>query len=79
MKLPRNCSGLELANKLAGLGYEISRQTGSHIRLTTQQNGEHHITIPRHDPIKVGTFSAVLNDVAKHFLISRDDLIKRLF
>jgi len=79
MKLPRNCSGLELANKLAGLGYEISRQTGSHIRLTTQQNGEHHITIPHHDPLKVGTFSAVLNDVAKHFLISRDDLIKQLF
>ena len=44
MKLPRNCSGLELANKLNELGYEISRQTGSHIRLTTQQNGEHHIT-----------------------------------
>jgi len=79
MKLPRNCSGLELANKLAGLGYEISRQKGSHIRLTTQQNGEHHITIPHHDPLKVGTFSAVLNDVAKHFLISRDDLIKQLF
>ncbi|MDD5265716.1 MAG: type II toxin-antitoxin system HicA family toxin [Methylococcales bacterium] len=79
MKLPRNCSGLELANKLAELGYAISRQTGSHIRLTTQQNGEHHITIPHHDPLKVGTFSAVLNEVAKHFLISRDDLIKRLF
>lgn len=79
MKLPRDCSGLELANKLVGLGYEVSRQTGSHIRLTTQQNGEHHITIPQHDPLKVGTFSAISNDVAKHFLISRDDLIKRLF
>lgn len=79
MKLPRDLSGLELANKLAMLGYEITRQNGSHIRLTTQQNGEHHITIPQHNPLKVGTFSAVLNDVAKHFLISRDDLIKRLF
>ena len=79
MKVPRDCSGLELANKLAELGYEVSRQTGSHLRLTTHQNGEHHITIPQHDPLKVGTFSAVLNEVAKHFLISRDDLIKRLF
>ena len=79
MKLPRNCSGLELANKLAEFGYEVSRQTGSHIRLTTQQNGEHHITIPQHDPLKVGTFSAALNDIAKHFLISRDELIKQLF
>jgi predicted RNA binding protein YcfA (HicA-like mRNA interferase family) len=44
MRLPRDISGLELAKKLAELGYEISRQNGSHIRLSTQQNGEHHIT-----------------------------------
>jgi predicted RNA binding protein YcfA (HicA-like mRNA interferase family) len=68
MKLPRNCSGLELANKLSKLGYQVSRQTGSHIRITTQQNGEHHITIPHHDPLKVGTFSAVLNDVDRLIL-----------
>jgi len=67
MKLPRNCSGLERANKLAEFGYEVSRQTGS------------HIAIPQHDSLKVGMFSAVLNNVAKHFLISRDDLIKQLF
>ena len=79
MKLPRDCLGLELADKLAELGYEVSRQTGSHIRLTTQLNGEHHITIPQHAPLKLGTFSAILNDVAKHFLISRDDLIQRIF
>lgn len=79
MKLPRNISGLELANKLSVLGYQRSRQSGSHIRLTTRQNGEHHITIPLHEPLKVGTFSAILNEVAKHFLISRDELIKRLF
>ena len=56
MKLPCSCSGLELANKLAEVGYEVSRQTGSHIRLTTQQNGEHHITfrnmtLYQHDPL----------------------------
>ncbi len=79
MKLPRYMSGLELANKLAVFGYEVSRQSGSHVRLTTSQNGEHHITIPKHDPLKVGTFSAILNDVSKHFSIDRDDLIKRLF
>lgn len=61
------------------MGYAISRQSGSHIRLTTPQNGEHHVTIPQHDPLKVGTFSAVLNDVAKHFSMSREELIKRLF
>jgi hypothetical protein len=48
-------------------------------RLTTSQNGEYHITIPKHDPLKVGAFCAILNDVSKHFSIDRDDLIKRLF
>lgn len=79
MKLPRDISGSELAIKLTQFGYEITRQNGSHIRLTTQKNGEHHITIPRHDPLKVGTFSAILNDIAKHLEISRDELIDSLF
>lgn len=79
MKLPRDVSGLELASKLVVLGYGITRQNGSHIRLTTQQNGEHHITVPQHDPLKVGTLSAILNAIAKHFLISRDELVKQLF
>lgn len=50
MKLPRDLSGSDLAKRLNALGYQITRQTGSHLRLTTQENGEHHITIPRHDP-----------------------------
>ena len=41
MKLPRNVSGEQLAKALKLLGYEITRQTGSHFRLTTSQRGEH--------------------------------------
>ena len=37
MKLPRNVSGEQLAKALKVLGYEITRQTGSHFRLTTIQ------------------------------------------
>ena len=33
MKLPRDVSGDELGKRLGKLGYEITRQTGSHIRL----------------------------------------------
>jgi predicted RNA binding protein YcfA (HicA-like mRNA interferase family) len=46
MRLPRNISGQDLARRLSALGYEITRQTGSHMRLTTQEHGEHHVTIP---------------------------------
>jgi predicted RNA binding protein YcfA (HicA-like mRNA interferase family) len=47
MKLPRDISGQELASKLAVFGYGVTRQNGSHLRLTTTQNGEHYITMTR--------------------------------
>ena len=61
-KLPRNISGKSLIIKLKKLGYKPTRQIGSHIRLSTEQNGLHHITIPDHSPIKIGTLSNILND-----------------
>lgn len=60
-------------------GYVVTRQTGSHIRLTTTQVGEHHITIPHHSPLLVGTLNAILRDVAQHLEIDRDTLIALLF
>ena len=79
MKLPRDISGERLARALKPLGYLITRQTGSHLRLTTNQHGEHHVTIPRHDPIKIGTLAGILQDVADHFGLSREDLLTKLF
>jgi predicted RNA binding protein YcfA (HicA-like mRNA interferase family) len=79
VKLPRDLSGQELVKALERLGYEVSRQTGSHIRLTTQRNGEHHITVPAHDPIKIGTLNAILRDVADHADLSREELLEELF
>ncbi|MBX7055050.1 MAG: type II toxin-antitoxin system HicA family toxin [Pyrinomonadaceae bacterium] len=78
MKLPRDISGVSLARALKLLGYEISRQTGSHIRLTTFQDGEHHITVPAHNPIKIGTLAGILADIAAHHKISRDELLQQL-
>ncbi len=79
MKIPRNIKGRKLAKSLKKFGYQTTRQTGSHIRLTTQMNGEHHITIPEHNPLKIGTLSSILSDVAEHMNLSRDEVIKRLF
>lgn len=45
MRLPRDLSGADLVKALRSRGYEPTRQTGSHIRLTTRQNGDHHITV----------------------------------
>ena len=79
MKLPREISGDGLAKLLKKYGYEITRQTGSHIRLTTAVKGEHHITIPAHKDLKIGTLSGILSDVAIHFEIDKSDLENDLF
>jgi predicted RNA binding protein YcfA (HicA-like mRNA interferase family) len=63
---------------LAKLGYVVTRQAGSHVRLTTQQCGEHHVTIPQHDPLRIGTLASILAAVAAHHAISRDELLHRL-
>jgi predicted RNA binding protein YcfA (HicA-like mRNA interferase family) len=79
MKIPRDLSGAELVKRLARLGYATTRQTGSHIRLTSAVQGEHHITLPNHDPLKVGTLAAILASVAAHHGINRDELLHKLF
>lgn len=53
MKLPRDLSGRELAQALRIFGYEITRESGSHLRLTTTEQGEHHLTIPDHKSLAV--------------------------
>jgi len=49
------------------------------MRLTTTQRGEHHVTIPNHDPLRIGTLAGIIADVAGHFEITRDELVVRLF
>ena len=78
-KIPRDISGNQLAQNLSSFGYEVTRQTGSHLRLTTTVNGEHHITVPAHDPLKIGTLSGILGEVARHLEIPKAELIAQLF
>lgn len=79
MNLPRDIDASKLIKVLRKLGYETTRQSGSHIRLSTQQNGQHHITIPNHDPLKIGTLNAILTEVAQHLGIPKQELVERLF
>lgn len=79
MRLPRDISGTELAKLLMWYGYSITRQTGSHIRLTTRLGGEHHITIPFHSSLRIGTLNAILSEVAEHFKIERSQVIQEIW
>jgi predicted RNA binding protein YcfA (HicA-like mRNA interferase family) len=61
------------------MGYAVTRQTGSHMRLTSSAMGEHHITIPNHSVLRVGTLSAILSEVGEHLKLPREKLIETLF
>lgn len=79
MRLPRDVSGAELARHLERLGYRATRQTGSHMRLTLPGLPEHHVTIPAHDALRIGTLAAILSSVAARLGVSKDEIVSRLF
>ncbi len=79
MRLPRDVSGQDLIQALGRLGYATTRQTGSHVRLTTVRGGQHHVTVPRHDPLKPGTLRAILNEVGEQHGFDREELLRLLF
>jgi len=60
------------------LGYVVTRQNGSHIRVTTETGGQHHEVIPNHSPIKLGTLQGILRSVALHHGISTGEVLERL-
>lgn len=75
MKIPRDLTGSELEKALRALRYERVRQEGSHIRLTTQLNGTHHVTVPNHKPIKTGTLHGILKSVAAHHTLTVEQVL----
>ena len=80
MKLPRDINATELIKALSKLGYEITRQTGSHIRLSClSERGIHHITVPNHKQIRVGTLSQIIQDISIYFRETKDEIIHKLF
>lgn len=81
MKLPRDVGGATFSRLLAKhFAYNPLRQVGSHLRMVSTYMGEeHHITIPLHDPLKVGTLNALLAEVAAYLKIDKKRLLETLF
>ena len=79
-KLPRDLSGRALAQKLQKYGYKITRETGSHIRITSKYMGyTHHMTIPDHKNLKISTLNNILKSVSEYLNIEKSKLIKEIF
>ena len=78
MRLPRDLDPQRLIRGLSSLGYRPTRQSGSHIRITTQTNGEHHEVIPNGKPIKIGTLQSILSSIANHHNTTVQELLAKL-
>jgi predicted RNA binding protein YcfA (HicA-like mRNA interferase family) len=78
VKLPRDLSGRQLIQALRVLGYEVTRQRGSHIRITTQRGGVHHEAVPDHHPLKPGLLSGILKSIATHHRMAPEELLRLL-
>jgi predicted RNA binding protein YcfA (HicA-like mRNA interferase family) len=79
MRLPRDISGMQLVTALRRIGYEKNRQNGSHARLTHVGPPQHHVTVPLHDAIRLGTLSSILDEVAQAQDVSKESLARQLF
>ena len=76
MKIPRDLSGRELADRLCKVwDYREVKQTGSHIILQTETPSHQRLPIPAHKPVKVGTLSAIARQVARHKGVTREDVL----
>jgi predicted RNA binding protein YcfA (HicA-like mRNA interferase family) len=78
VKLPRDVDGARLIKALSVLGYQATRQKGSHVRVTTQVDGENHEVIPYHQPLKIGTLASILKHIAAHHQITVEELLRKL-
>ncbi len=79
MKLPHNVSGNRLAEVLCRTwGYEKVHQVGSHIILETSGPSHQRISVPAHNPLRLGTFNSILKAVATHKGVTRELMLRSL-
>lgn len=71
MKLPRDISGSEVVKALRRLGFEVTRQEGSHIRMS---KGGCHVTVPNHKALLPKTLQSIL----KQANITREEFLEVL-
>jgi hypothetical protein len=63
---------------LRKLGYVITRQSSSYLRVTTQAGGQHQEFIPNYSPIKIGTLKSILRNVAADHPMSVPEVLELL-
>jgi predicted RNA binding protein YcfA (HicA-like mRNA interferase family) len=79
VKLPRNISGDQFADHICRhWGYTRIKQVGSHIMLRTDTPSRSKQVIPAHNPMRIGTFSKILSQIAEHKQVPREENLRDL-
>ncbi len=79
MKIPRDLSGAQLVKVLCrDCDYQIVHQEGSHIILQTDAPSHQRLSVPNHNPLRVGTLNGILRVVSTHKGVERQRLLDSL-
>jgi predicted RNA binding protein YcfA (HicA-like mRNA interferase family) len=79
MKIPRDLSGAQLVKILCrDWGYRVAHQEGSHIILQTEEPSHQRLSIPNHNPVRVGTLNSIIRAVSQHKGVERQELLETL-
>jgi predicted RNA binding protein YcfA (HicA-like mRNA interferase family) len=79
VKIPRDLRGRQLAAALCRVwGYRQVNQVGSHIILQTETPEHHRLSVPDHQPLRLGTLNAILRAVARAKRITREQILASL-
>jgi predicted RNA binding protein YcfA (HicA-like mRNA interferase family) len=79
MKLPRDLSGAQLVKiPCRDWGYRVMHQEGSHIIVQTDLPSSQRLSVPNHNPVRVGTLNCIIRAVSLHKGIERQQLLETL-
>ena len=79
MKVPRDLSGAQLVKVLGrDWGDRVVHQEGSHIILQTDSPPHQRLSVPNHNPIRVGTLNSIVRAVSAHKGVERQQLLEAL-
>jgi predicted RNA binding protein YcfA (HicA-like mRNA interferase family) len=79
MKIPRDLSGAQLVKALCrDWNYHVIHQEGSHIILQTDTPSHQRLSVPNHNPIRVGTLNSIVRVISAHKGMERQKLLDGL-
>ena len=79
MKVPRDLSGAQLVKVLCrDWNFRVVHQEGSHIILQTDTPAHQRLSVPNHNPLRVGTLNGIVRVVSVHKGVERQQLLDRL-